>query len=391
MNMSKAFRIPLNVEQLMAKAREIADVDMLDEDAIEPLTVLVRSFNEESMLREDGALALQGRLLRTLANRLRMQRDFARHPEIAEQKINRPIFVAGFLRTGSTKIQRLFSASEDFNRLPLWKTLNSASYTGRPGEDVTPRIKDAEQYVLDLYAGSPEAAMQHEQGALVTEEESYIFCQDLRCGGYMSFANVPSYLNWLATQDMGKTYRYLRDALKYLQWQGLGDSGKRWFLKSPYHWGNETSLIESFPDASIIFTHRPPVEFIASMCSMLAGYMRWHTDHVEVDGPMILGGFVHSLQCHFEFRRSHPGFPMLDVDYREATRDVESVIRRVYAFLGMPLSDESLERMLRWNNDNPIHKHGAHQYAAEDFGLSEQAIIEQCRSYQDFYDATFSR
>ena len=386
---NKTYPIPLTVEQLLKKAQEIVGVDLVDADAVEPLTMLVRSFNEESVLREDGAISLQNRLLRTLTNRLRMQRDFAAHPEIAEQKITRPIFVAGYLRTGSTKVHRLFSASEDFNWLPLWKTLNSASSTGKPGEDVGPRIKDAEQYVADLYAGSPGASALHEQGALVAEEESYIFCQDLRCGGYLSYANVPSYLGWLATQDMAGTYRYLHDVLKYLQWQGLADPSKRWFLKSPFHWGQEDMLLASFPDASIIYTHRPPTELLPSMCSLMAGYMRWHTDNVDVDGRMVLGGFAFNLSRHFAFRNANPGFSLLDVDYREATQDVESVIRRVYAFLDLPLSEESLQRMLRWNRDNPINKHGAHRYAAEDFGLSEQAIVEQCRDYLDFYNTRF--
>lgn len=61
-----------------------------------------------------------------------------------------PIFVAGSMRTGSTKVQRMFTASGDFNWLPLWKTLNPSSYTGVPGEDPTARIRDAEAYVEEL-------------------------------------------------------------------------------------------------------------------------------------------------------------------------------------------------------------------------------------------------
>src|SRR3546814_4923922 len=86
--------------------------------------------------------SVQGRLLRSLVNRLRMLRDFAAHPEIREQSVREPIFVAGYLRTGSTKLVRMLAASGDFNDLPLWKARNPSSITGIPGEDPGARIAD---------------------------------------------------------------------------------------------------------------------------------------------------------------------------------------------------------------------------------------------------------
>src|SRR3546814_1126261 len=74
------------------------------------------------------------------------------------------LFVAGYLRTGSTKLVRMLAASGDFNDLPLWKALNPSSITGIPGEDPGARIADAEQFLHDLYTGSPGAAAIHEQG-----------------------------------------------------------------------------------------------------------------------------------------------------------------------------------------------------------------------------------
>ena len=77
----------LSVEQLMAKSREIAGVDIVDEDIVEPLTVLHRALNEEAQLDAEGCRAYEAKFLRLLANRLRMKRDFLRHPEIAEQPV----------------------------------------------------------------------------------------------------------------------------------------------------------------------------------------------------------------------------------------------------------------------------------------------------------------
>ena len=96
-------RLSLSVEQLVAKARAVAGVDMVDVDAIEPLGVLHRALNEEATLDAEGARAYELKFVRLLANRLRMKRDFLRHPEIAEQPINGPLVIMGVARSGTTK------------------------------------------------------------------------------------------------------------------------------------------------------------------------------------------------------------------------------------------------------------------------------------------------
>jgi len=388
--MATGHPIPLTVPQLLDRAREISNVDLEDTPALEPLSVLVNSFNQEAQLHEAGAHAVQDRLLRHLANRLRMLRDFAAHPEIRSQSVRAPIFIAGYLRTGSTKLHRMLSASGDFNHLKLWMTLNPSSLTGKPGEDTFPRTKDTDQFVCDLYSGSPEAASIHEQGAFLAEEESYIFCQDLRCAGFLSYANVPSYLRWLAMQDLRPTYDYLLDALKYLQWQGLADPNRRWILKSPFHMGQEKALLNTFPDATLLFTHRPPEQFLVSMCSLMAGYMKWHTDHTAVEGPALVAGFVHSMESHFAFRSSNTATPYLDLDYRDVTADSEAAVRRVYDLIQMPLSATATTNMRQWELSNPIHKHGGHRYKPEEFGLTEDGIRLQCRRYDNFYKERFA-
>jgi len=91
--MTNAHPVKLSVDELMAKARAVADVDIVDDEVVEPLTILHRSLCEEANLHEEGAAAQTNKLLRLLANRLRMKRDFLRHPEIAEQPIHDPLVI----------------------------------------------------------------------------------------------------------------------------------------------------------------------------------------------------------------------------------------------------------------------------------------------------------
>lgn len=160
----QGFPLQLSVEQLMARSREIAAVDIVDEAVIEPLTILHRACCEEGQLTEAGSKAHTYKLLRLLSNRLRMQRDFLRHPEIAEQRIEGPIIVMGLARSGTTKLQKALAASGDFNWLPLWQCFNWASLSGLPGESTEPRIAEVEGFCRWFDARSPYTRRGHPSG-----------------------------------------------------------------------------------------------------------------------------------------------------------------------------------------------------------------------------------
>ena len=127
---SRTFVLRMSADEMMARAREITRIALIDEAAVEPLRILHAAYNTDACLHEQGAIAIEKKLLRLLCNRLRMQRDFARHPEITEVEIKNPTFVYGQLRSGTTKVQKLLAASGDFHYLPFWWTYNPSLLTG---------------------------------------------------------------------------------------------------------------------------------------------------------------------------------------------------------------------------------------------------------------------
>src|SRR5678816_398653 len=62
-------------------------------------------------------------------------------------------------------------------------------------------------------------------------------------------------------------YAYLKTVLQILQWRRPRE---RWVLKSPQHLEQLVPLIATFPDATIVVTHRDPVAVIQSAITMLA-------------------------------------------------------------------------------------------------------------------------
>jgi len=374
----------LSVEALMARSRELAGIDILDQDAVEPLTVLLASLHEDANLHEVGVAGWQTMLLRILSNRLRMQRDFAAHPEIARQPIEAPIFCIGMPRTGSTKTQKLLANSGDFNWLPLWKAYNPSSRTGVPGESPQPRIEDTDAFVNWMNTHSPEVRSGHQFSTHEPEEESCILEHSLRTPCFVGWGLVTGYLNWLSAEGMTAQFEYLRDTLKYLQWQGLADPTKRWLLKSPLYYGMEPALLEVFPDACLVMSHRHPKSSVPSSVKLLEKFFRPYSNS-KPDAGRALMGSASSIRRHFR-NRQRMGLDILDIPYSELVSDPEGVIERIYRFAGIPLSDTARKRMMDWNAGNPKNKHGKHVYTLQEYGYTEEQIADAFADYIDFLE-----
>jgi Sulfotransferase family len=386
--MSAGVQLASSVEELAAKARKITAIDILDEDAFEPLTVLHRAMNQESGLHAQGARALETRLLRVLCNRLRMQRDYKLHPEIAGQKIVAPIVVCGAGRTGSTKTQKLLAASGDFNWLPFWQALNPSLLTGSRAESPQPRIDDTERFARWFDAATPEVKYAHAFETHEPEEESPLIEHSLRSPVWFGWSPIASYLGWLATQDMSAQFVYLRDALKYLQWQGLADPARRWVLKSPMYTGMEPALQGVFPDACLLMTHRHPIVTVPSGIRLVQLFYKPYTDSI-IDADMFTTGQAMAFAAHMRNRALMPDWHLLDIDFNEMVGVLDPVIDKIYKFCDAPLTAASRDRMLKWNRDNPPHHKGKHVYALSDYHLTEQKIDDLFSAYIQFLKSRF--
>lgn len=106
----------LDVDAIEAAAHRKAGGGTLDSAAREGLAVLLASAERDADLTPVGRVALQEYVVRTLAERLRL--DAAVDP--SPSPVRRPLVVFGLPRTGTTLLQRLLAAHPDALSLPLW-------------------------------------------------------------------------------------------------------------------------------------------------------------------------------------------------------------------------------------------------------------------------------
>ncbi|MGV6806387.1 MAG: sulfotransferase family protein, partial [bacterium] len=284
--------------------------------------------------------------------------------------------------------QKLLASSGDFNYLTYWKSMNFASWTGVPNESVDGRIAEIEEYEAWYDKASPENKTGHAMETHEPEEEFCILMQSGFDGSYYGFYHVPSFLDWVAKQPPEIKEEYLRDALKYLQWQGLSDPNKRWMLKSPMHNGSEEALLKAFPDATLIMTHREPTSTVPSACKLNTHLKKVFSDR-PVEYPNTAGFLAAQMDSHIQFKATHPDIPILDIYYTDVIDDVAATMQRIYDFCHEPLSEASLRRILEWDAANPKNKHGAFKYSPEEFGFTNESIQAQFGEYYEFLKARF--
>lgn len=370
----------LSAKDLIKKAQQLTDISLDDADATAPLAKLCQSLNEEANLHYSGCQAVEQYLIRILANRLRMQRDIAAHPEILEQQVLAPLVVCGMGRTGSTKTQKLLAATGDFNWLPFWQSYNPSLISGDSNESTEARIESADNYNQWFDSQSPEAKYGHEFDTHEPNEESWILEHSLYSSTFLGWFEVPSFLQWLTTQDMSRQFTHLRDTLKYLQWQGLQDPNKRWVLKCPLYFGLEPLLLQIFPDACLVMTHREPVQTIPSTCKLLQTYHQPFTEPV-LAYPQLMQGLAMQMDVHLSHRETISELQFLDIYYRELIDNSVAVVKKVYAHAGMDFTSATQQSIEQWEQDNPQNKKGAFKYALADYGFSAEDINQHFQHY----------
>jgi Sulfotransferase family len=370
-------RSELNLDEIVQAAQGMTGLTELGEPEIsEGLEVLIDSYNREANLRPDGIEGQRMALIGRIANRLGVNQVFTEHPEIFDQEIRGPIVIVGLPRTGTSKLHRMMAANPDLQSLPLWKIMNPAPMGPTPEGGEDPRIAIAEQVSAAMRDNYPDFFAGHPMIPRDPDEE--IWMMDLVVQGMMPCytATVPSYKAWAAKQDAGIWYAYLRKLLQMFQWQD-GSRSDQWLLKAPEHLGHLALLFETFPEATVVHTHRDPVVAIASIAVLSAASRRMYTDQDDPHeaGQFTLDYWSNHLRAYVEQRRElEDKHPFVDVPYREIVGDTMGAIERVFEAAGVVITDAGREAMLTWESDNPQNKFGKHQYALDQVGLTKDQV-----------------
>jgi len=375
----------IDVEALITSAQIVAgNFAPLDERLKGRVQRFVDWLDDQPPMESQRRQAVELQLRKLLATRLRLAADRRRLPGIAQERIERPIFVIGFARTGTTLIHSLL-AEDPAARAPLWWHTHAPSPP--PGEVAVTavRIEQTGRELDELLHLAPGLLTLHpywDKRAHCPIEDEEIFTLDFQNAYPSLLYHVPALAMLLDANNIAEAYDFHRQFLQHLQWNGAPG---HWVVKGIYHQFALDALFDAYPDALCIWPHRDPVEVHPSTLAITAvlygGITNWQMDFRAL-GP----AFVNSIADSVAQAMANPLIDdprIVHVDFRELTRDPVAIIRRAYDHWGMTISPVFEERMRGWLADpaNASNRYGRYDYAMEPFGLSREMIETAFEGY----------
>jgi hypothetical protein len=372
---------------LVAEAAERAGSDDFgDATWREGLEILLDSLDREARLHELGVEIAASGVIDYLVNRAGIVAYRHRHPEVGEGQVDRPIFIVGQPRTGTTILYDLLALDPSLRAPLTWEVDKPVPPPETATRDDDPRIAEVDATLAMADSLIPGFTTFHPMGARLAQECVRITGGDFRSMIFPVQYRVPSYNRWLLHDaDLAPAYRWHRRYLQHLQ---ARDPATQWLLKSPGHLWHLDDLAAEYPDAVVIQTHRDPLKVIASVSALAAHLRRMASDEADIEeisaeyAEDIFEGLDRGLDARD--RDVIPAERIVDVHFGDFIADQIGTVRRIYAALGRELDDVTETNMRRFLADNPGDGGGGGtRYRFTDTGLDAGALRERASAYQD--------
>ena len=353
----------------------------------EGLERTVEALNTEADLNDIGQVIQHATISNALIQRLKVEDTYALHPEIDEEVVGGPVFVIGLPRTGTTALSQLVAADPQFRSLRMWESQAPTPPPEAATQHTDPRIAQAEGGLEMLYDMFPLMKTLYNSEAKAATE-----CQDLMGMSFRTFhfdgaVRVPGYLAWLMDCDMRETYTFHRRVLKLLQWHC---PPVLWHLKTPVHMFALDALVDAYPNAKFMWSHRDPAKVMGSVCSLIRYVRSWSSDR---DDPRELGAeqldsWAEATRRAMDFRRRVSDDRFADVAFADLQTNPVRTLEAAYQTLGLTFADTTARSVEQWALEHRPGSRGEHNYDLADYGLTPEGVRKRFVEYLATYDAS---
>ncbi len=320
-----------------------------------------------------------------LTSRLEFIEDRNRYP-IADEVVEAPMFVTGEPRSGTTLMHALMAADPGARALRFWEVMYPSPPPGLiAGDD--PRRARADDDWREINAKMPKWLHSHPYNDMLGDglpEDERTWAFDFRVMTPTAWWRVPmqSLVGGLATDAVAQ-YRLHKAMLQQLQFLR---PRKYWVLKG-FHGFRLAEMFDAYPDATLVWLHRDPVQVAASRTMMMADIAEGMVGQVD----------LHALaKMHLELTRASVANTMsnplvddpriLHVRYTDFVADQVDTVRRYYAFAGRELTDDAASAMRDYLADNRGDRHGKFRYSTRllvDIGEDLDALHDEFQPFRE--------
>jgi Sulfotransferase family len=375
-------RGPFIADQLLDAARARVGLDDFGDPSFrEGLDKVCEAYSADPELSDLGHFMGTEFLIGTLVRRLQIIDWYKSHPEVLDEVIDRPWIITGMTRSGSSLTSQLFDLDPQVRSPMTWEV----DYPIPPAQLATrysdPRIA-ACAGTLDLMAPAQKAM--HPWDAMYPQECVLMTQMAFQSIMFQSVSLVPEYIEWMLNSDMRPAYRLHKQMLQI--WQSAIPTA-HWGLKAPAHMGAIDVVMETYPDARIIWNHRDPLVCIASHTSMTIECIknpnldpRKAAEHFKWQWWTALNKMMAYDKAQKDKSWCHHLY------YRKLAKSPVDAIGAAYEHFGEnldPVHARSIETFLV---QQPKDYHGKHVYDIEEMGLDPQQVRQQFAEYIETYE-----
>lgn len=366
----------MQASDIIQKARQLAGIEQFDSESFrEGLEIAAAAVDAHPHRTAQGKAFLEFMYVKNLATRLQVAEYARRHPEVRDEKIVRPIFIMGMPRTGTTLASYLLGADPNLRSLLRWEVASPVPPPTTATLKTDPRCL---AMIEEDSKGSPFAHIHYEAPDGPTEC-TFVMAHDFKSLFVESMSCSPAYSQWFLGTDLTSAYEYHRLFLQILQSKAPGT----WALKLPSHTLGIDALMQMYPDARVIWTHRDPFRATGSLMSMIANAHRITLS--ESDMKFVAANYPGQLAEHVRRPMAYQdrvgGDPFYHLHYADLVRDPIAQMRKLYAWLGDDYSAAAETGMQEWLRKNPQGKFGRHAYGLDEFGLSKEKLMPYFEDY----------
>lgn len=376
----------LNASKVLQHAAKQSGFDYESESMRNGLERLIQSLDQEASLDTFGKIGFKNLIERTATGRFQVEKAIHDNPRIVNKPINKPLFIIGMPRSGTTILHALL-ACDEATRSPLaWECLLPYPVSTPETYSDNSQLKKTQLEFNYLFKLVPDFKKKHYMEANSPQECVGINAMDFNSFQFLAQCDMPSYHDWLVNNSNKlETMKWHKRFLQYLQSGGV--KSQRWLLKTPIHLMRLEQLFAVYPDAQVIMTHRHPKSVVPSAASLMSTVRSLYSkkDSVLRSGreSLEMWSDYHDrfLDARIKVKKEEQIIDLLFEDFVDGHL---AVVESIYEKFGLELTDKTRQKMQHFLNNEPKNKHGKHEYSLEQFGLTENDIEKKYQRYIEY-------
>ena len=375
----------LDSASLLARARsETGLTDWGDSSFTERFTLAVAHINSIAM-DAAGRRAAATNIHWLLTDRLNFFNDRKLYP-LDDEAIDHPMFATGEPRSGTTLMHALMAVDPDARALRFWEVMHPSPPPGTTGPD-DPRIALADAEWREINSKLWKWLHCHPYndmlgGGLPEDERTWAF--DFRVMTPTAWWRVPMQnLSMGLPTDSAAQNRLHKLMLQSFQYNR---PKKYWVLKG-FHGHRLTEFFDTYPDATLVWLHRDPLQVAASSTAMMRDIMEGIVGPID----MVAEAKMHMARLRMSIANTMENPLVSDprvhhVRYSDFVADPVGTIRGYYAFTGRALTPEAEAAMRGYLATNKGDRHGKFAYSTTlltDAGFDIDELNEEFRPFRE--------